>query len=198
MKILIFLIIIQALCVLLSKNPITAVLHLVSVYILTAIIFLFLGAEFISISFLIIYVGAIAIVFIFVIMMLNIRVVEVYDKLIYYVPIGILLCTVFIFEVGYILYNHVEELSDIDLKPLRANHYFVGIYHYRKFNINRIAELLFNHYFYLVIIAGLLLLLAVVGTLTLTADSETRGSLRKMDSIKLRVSRKLMFWRQKN
>lgn len=45
MRILILIIIIQALCVLLSKNPIVAVLHLVSVYVLTSIIFLFLGAD---------------------------------------------------------------------------------------------------------------------------------------------------------
>lgn len=65
--ILIFLIIIQGLFVITSKNSITSVLFLVSVYVLSSVCFLILGAEFLAILLAIVYIGAIAILFIFVI-----------------------------------------------------------------------------------------------------------------------------------
>lgn len=74
-------IIILSFLVIITKNAITSVLFLISVYILTSFLFMILGAEFLSIILIIIYVGAVSILFIFIIMMLNIRVVEVYNSI---------------------------------------------------------------------------------------------------------------------
>jgi NADH-quinone oxidoreductase subunit J len=62
-----------------------------------------LGAEFLSIILIIIYVGAVAILFIFVIMMLNIRVVEVYNSLINYLPIGVLIAGFYFMGIIYMI-----------------------------------------------------------------------------------------------
>ena len=64
-----------------------------------------LGAEFLSIILIIIYVGAVAILFIFVIMMLNIRVVEVYNTLINYLPIGILIAGFYFAGIIYMIHS---------------------------------------------------------------------------------------------
>jgi len=87
------------------SKPITAVLYLIGLYISTSILFLILGAEFLSIILIIIYVGAVVILFIFVIMMLNVRIVEVYNTIINYIPIGIFLGFVFFLEIIYLIYR---------------------------------------------------------------------------------------------
>jgi NADH:ubiquinone oxidoreductase subunit 6 (subunit J) len=103
-NILIILIILQSFLVIISKNSVTSVLYLIGAYVLTSFIFLILGAEFLSIILVIIYVGAVSILFIFVIMMLNVRVVEVYNTIINYIPIGLFIGCFFFGELMYMIY----------------------------------------------------------------------------------------------
>lgn len=93
----------QGFLVVWSNNPITSVLYLISVYISCAILFLILGAEFVAILLVLIYVGAVAILFIFVIMMLNQRIVETYNSLINYLPLGLAISFFFFIEMVYII-----------------------------------------------------------------------------------------------
>jgi NADH-quinone oxidoreductase subunit J len=83
-----FFIILSSLLVVISNNSITSVLYLICVYVLSSLCFLLLGAEFLAILIIIVYIGAISILFLFVIMMLNLRIVEVYNSLINYFSIG--------------------------------------------------------------------------------------------------------------
>jgi NADH:ubiquinone oxidoreductase subunit 6 (subunit J) len=69
-------IIVFSILVVLLRNPVHAVLSLIVVFCCTTIVFLFLGLEFIAITFLVVYVGAIAVIFLFVVMMLNIKIIE--------------------------------------------------------------------------------------------------------------------------
>lgn len=94
-----------------SNNPITAVLYLISVYISCSILFLILGAEFVAILLVLIYVGAVAILFIFVIMMLNQRVVVTYYSLINYLPLGLSVGFFFFLEILYIIYIDFEFIN---------------------------------------------------------------------------------------
>jgi NADH-quinone oxidoreductase subunit J len=86
-----------------SKNSVTSVLFLISIYLLTSIFFLILGAEFLAILLLIVYVGAVSILFIFVVMMLNLRVTEVYNTLMNYLPIGSFIGFFFLAEMLYMI-----------------------------------------------------------------------------------------------
>jgi len=89
--------------VIVSKNPVQSILFLILVFLFTAIIFSILGAEFVSILMLIIYVGAIAMLFSFVVMLSNSRVVEIYGSYYHYIFIGFLIGFLFLIELIFIL-----------------------------------------------------------------------------------------------
>lgn len=164
------LIIINSLLVILSKNSVTSVLYLISVFILVSINLIYLGAEFLAILIIIIYIGAISILFLFVIMMLNLRILEVYSSLVNIFPIGSFLGLFLFLELFYMIkkeyfllnyiYNNYIELGIF-------NNYLVYSYN----NLYLIGDLLFNHYNLLLIIVGLILLLAMVGAIILTKDN---------------------------
>lgn len=86
-----------------TKNPIYSVLYLILIFFCISIILLILGIEFIALTFLIVYVGAIAVLFLFVVMMLNIKIIELREVSFNYVPIGILISITFLFFVGLAL-----------------------------------------------------------------------------------------------
>jgi len=163
------LIIINSFLVIFSKNSVTSVLYLISVFILVSLDLLLLGAEFLAILIIIIYIGAISILFLFVIMMLNLRICEVYSSLVKSFPIGIFLGLFFFCELIYILskdfyllnyiYNDFFELNIINYNLI-----------YSSSNLYLIGDLLFNYYYSLLIIAGFILLLGMVGAILLTQD----------------------------
>jgi NADH-quinone oxidoreductase subunit J len=165
------LIIISCLLIITSKNSITSVLYLILVFILNSLCFLLLGAEFLSILIIIIYIGAISILFLFVIMMLNLRIVEVYNTLISYFPIASFLSIFFFFEFIYILKNDINFFSiyyvNNELLNLNIISYNLVI---SNSNLYLIGDLLFNSYSYLLILVGLILLLAMIGSIILTID----------------------------
>lgn len=78
-------------------------MYLICVFLLSALCFLLIGAEFLSVLLIIIYIGAISILFLFVIMMLNLRIVEVYSSLVNYFPIGCLLGLLFYLYLMYLI-----------------------------------------------------------------------------------------------
>jgi len=166
------LIIISSILIIASKNAITSVLYLICVFLLSALCLLLLGAEFLSVLLVIVYVGAISILFLFVIMMLNLRIVEVYNSLVSFFPIGSFLGVFFLFFIFFIIKqdynlfslsytsNNLLELGLIDYSLL-----------YSSSNLYLIGDLLYNSYSYMLIYAGLLLLLAMIGSMVLTVDS---------------------------
>lgn len=95
-------ILIAALCVILSKNIIQSVLYLILVFLMSSILFIYLGADFIGLVILIVYIGAIAVLFLFVVMMLNIRLSEIYSTFTIYLPLASLLCFILIVQMFYL------------------------------------------------------------------------------------------------
>lgn len=95
--IILFLIILLSFWIIFSKSAVTSVLCLVGVFLLSGICFLLLGAEFLAITLILVYGGAISILFLFIIMMLNLRLVEVYNVNLYYMPFYALVCSFFLF-----------------------------------------------------------------------------------------------------
>ena len=165
------LIIISSLCIIISKNSITSVLYLICVFILSSLCFLLLGAEFLSIIIVIIYIGAISILFLFVIMMLNLRIVEVYNTLVSYFPVGSFLGLFFFLEFIFMIKNDFNFFSlnylNNDLLELGCiSHNLVWSHS----NLYLIGDLLYNSYNYFLIFAGLILLLAMIGSIVLTID----------------------------
>jgi len=72
-----------------TPNPVQSILFLILCFIFCSFLFVILGADFLSILILIVYVGAISILFLFVVMMLNIRLLEIYIDFFRYLPIGL-------------------------------------------------------------------------------------------------------------
>src|SRR6056300_337528 len=92
----------SAFCTVTSKNPIHSVLFLVFVFFNTAGLLILLGVEFLAMLFLIVYVGAVAVLFLFVMMMLNVKISESKSSIYRYLPIGLFLSILFLFEMYFI------------------------------------------------------------------------------------------------
>lgn len=96
------LILISALCVIISKNIVQSVLYLILVFFLCSLLLIYLGADFIGLILLIVYIGAIAVLFLFVIMMLNIRILEITSTFSIYLLLAFFLSFIFISLLIYI------------------------------------------------------------------------------------------------
>src|SRR5690348_2686796 len=115
LSLLYLLIIVASLFVVASKNTVQSVLYLILVFLLCSLLFIYLGADFIGLMILIVYIGAIAVLFLFVVMMLNIRLLENSFDFSIYIPIIILLGLIFILQSIYFLLSAFNKSSSYKL-----------------------------------------------------------------------------------
>ena len=154
-----------------SKNPVHSVLYLILVFCNSAGLFILLGVEFLAITFIIVYVGAIAILFLFVVMMLNIKLVELNENMLRYLPIGALIGVIFLFEIFLVLENNLISLN-YNLDPNIINNVWDNkVTSYT--NIELIGNILYTNNFYLFLVASLILLVAMIGAIILTLYMQT-------------------------
>lgn len=107
------LILLSGLLVITSRNTVQSVLYLILVFLLCSLLFIYLGADFIGLIIIIVYIGAIAVLFLFVVMMLNIRLLENSFNFTIYIPILIFLSLIFIFQVIFFFFN-IFNLIEVD------------------------------------------------------------------------------------
>lgn len=128
---LLFFSILSILCsvmVIMSKNPIHSILYLILVFCNVTFVLIILGIEFIAIIFLIVYVGAIAVLFLFVVMMLNIKILELDEVFWKYIPVGLLISSIFLFQIFFLVFKFdVTEIFSLFL--------FDGLYLVKKLTI---------------------------------------------------------------
>jgi NADH-quinone oxidoreductase subunit J len=86
------------------KNPVHSVFYLIVTFCISACLLLTLTVDFLSIIFIVVYVGAIAVLFLFVVMMLNIKYVQFTESFLRYIPFSIILCIVFINELFILIH----------------------------------------------------------------------------------------------
>jgi len=164
------LMIINSLAIILSNNSIHSVLFLVLNFILSSGLLLVFEREFLALSFLIIYVGAISVLFLFVVMMLDIKIKNSNIDVLKYFPIGFFLGIVFFFEIIYML---------LDLLFLNTYKYNIFINNYINWfkitdsitDIQALGQILYTHYVIQFLLAGLILLVAVIAAVVLTQDN---------------------------
>lgn len=150
-------------------NPIQALLWLILIFLLAGIVLIELGSEFIAILLIMVYVGAIAVLFLFVIMLLNIRKIELYNNYINYIPVILLISIFFFIELFFILYLKNKEINIIEYATID----FLWIKNlYYTSNIEVIGILLFEVYYYYFFFLSLILLTALLGTLVLLVNSK--------------------------
>lgn len=170
----------SGLMVIQARNPVHSVLFLILVFFNAAGILLLLGLDFFAMIFLVVYIGAIAVLFLFVVMMLNIKLAEINENKLRYLPIGGLLAVVFLFEIFLIIDNDlIPLLASTDAQApgaaslpglpgsLTYNSWLSGNFGTLT-NIESIGELIYTYYFFFMLIASLILLVAMIGAIVLT------------------------------
>jgi NADH-quinone oxidoreductase subunit J len=172
-----FIAVISAIMVISAANPVHSVFFLILVFVNTAAILLMLQVEFIAMILLVVYVGAIAVLFLFVVMMLNIRLVELHENVIRYLPIGGLIGIIFFLEIFIII-----RKSDIILGNNAS--ILVGPVNWAEnlhtlTNIESLGNLIYTHYYLYFLIAGLILLVAMVGAIVLTLQKSSFESIKQ-------------------
>ena len=152
-----------------SKNPVHSVLFLILVFFNAAGLLILLGLDFFAMIFLVVYVGAIAVLFLFVVMMLNIKLAEINEKRLRYLPVGGFLGVLFLFEIFLIVDNDLIPLLGGALEyrgesALTEWAFFV----HTLTNIEGLGLLIYTFYFAFFLIASLILLVAMIGAIVLT------------------------------
>ena len=143
-----------------ARNPVHSVLYLILAFFNAAGLFVLIGAEFLAMILVVVYVGAVAVLFLFVVMMLDVNFVELRKGAQKYVAIGATIGGVLFIELALVATSWTigEELSGSALGPV------VGEVH----NTRALGQLLYTDYIYLFQGSGLILLVAMVGAITLT------------------------------
>ena len=142
-----------------SSNPVLSAINLVFSFFLSAVLWLLLGAEFLSIILILVYVGAVMVLFLFVVMMLDINIAKKTAAYIKYLPVGI---AVFIAFNILIIYFFINTFENIDYNAVK------NIEIISDSNTENLGYLLFTKYIIEFEIAGLILLLGIISAIVLT------------------------------
>ena len=169
-----------AVMVISARNPVHSVLFLILAFFNAAGLFVLMGAEFIAMILVIVYVGAVAVLFLFVVMMLDINFVELRQGFLQYLPIGGLVGLVLLAELVLVLGSWViaPDTASRASAPVPAAAEVT--------NTHAIGQVLYTDYIYLFQAAGLILLIAMIGAIVLTLRSRNGV---KRQNISSQVSR---------
>jgi len=152
----------SAFMVISSRNPVQSVLFLILAFVNAAGLFLLIGAEFLALILVVVYVGAVAVLFLFVVMMLDVDFVELRQGFLQYLPIGVLVGLIFLAElvlvVGAWATGPGIAAAVASATPATGD---VN-------NVRAIAQVLYTDYFYFFQASGFVLLVAMIGAIVLT------------------------------
>ena len=150
----------SALMVISSRNPVHSVLFLILCFVNSAGLFMLAGAEFLALILIVVYVGAVAVLFLFVVMMLDVDFVELRQGFLNYLPVGGLIGVVLLAELLIVLggWAFAPEALTAPSAPIPAG----------TSNTAALGALLYTKYVYFFQAAGLVLLVAMVGAIVLT------------------------------
>ena len=164
-----------------ARNPVHSVLFLILAFFNAAALFVLMGAEFLAMILVIVYVGAVAVLFLFVVMMLDINFVELRQGFLVYLPAGALVGLIMLVELFLVLGSWVAapEINAMAAAPTPA----VA----EVSNTHALGELIYTRYVYLFQAAGMILLVAMIGAIVLT--HRVREGVRKQ-KISDQVSRR--------
>lgn len=145
-----------------SRNPVHSVLFLILAFFNSAALFLLLGAEFLAMILVVVYVGAVAVLFMFVVMMLDINFVELRRGFLQYLPIGTLVGIVLLVELlllfgAWVISPEAPAAARSPIPPAD-----------QVSNTEALGRVLYTDYIYLFQAAGMILLVAMIGAIVLT------------------------------
>tara|TARA_B100001063_G_C16631956_1_gene486278 strand:- start:249 stop:857 length:609 start_codon:yes stop_codon:yes gene_type:complete len=153
-------VIVGGLFTVISRNPVHSVLWLILSFLSSAGLFVLLGAEFVAMLLVIVYVGAVAVLFLFVVMMLDVDFAQLKAEMARYLPLGLLIGVVLLMQLGMAFGNWTAfegaEAARAAIAPADTH------------NTAALGLLIYDRYFLLFQLAGLILLVAMVGAIVLT------------------------------
>ena len=152
----------SAVMVISARNPVHSVLFLILAFFNAAGLFVLMGAEFLAMILVVVYVGAVAVMFMFVVMMLDINFAELRQGFLRYLPIGGVIGLILLGELVLILasWTLAPDALQVAAAPMPAVE--------QATNARALGQLIYTHYAYLFQIAGLILLIAMIGAIVLT------------------------------
>ena len=174
--------VVSSVCVVFSSNPVHSVLFLIFAFFNAAVIFLISNAEFLAMTLLIVYVGAVAVLFLFVVMMLNIKESEIKEGFLKYFPFGLILMTIFLTEL-VVIFNNTEIYPNQNVGIRISELIFDG-----NENTKSLGLFLYTDFFIIFQISGFLLLLAMIGAIVLA--HEKNENIRRQNPIKQKLINK--------
>ena len=153
-----------AVMVISSKNPVHSVLFLILTFFSSAGLFVLLGAEFLAMIMVIVYVGAVAVLFLFVVMMLDVDFVRLKEGFLQYLPIGLTVGLILMVEIIMVLMTRTVDVAVVAGKHLAQptpNPDSIT-------NTEALGRIIYTDYIYIFQAAGLILLVAMIGAIVLT------------------------------
>src|SRR5436190_9505395 len=151
-----------AVMVIAARNPVHSVLFLILAFVNAAGLFVLMGAEFLAMILIVVYVGAVAVLFLFVVMMLDVDFAELRQGFLQYLPIGALIGAIFLAELvlvvgGWTISPDVAQTIAAPIPSLATTS-----------NTEALGQVLYTRYVYFFQAAGLVLLVAMIGAIVLT------------------------------
>jgi NADH-quinone oxidoreductase subunit J len=143
-----------------SRNPVQSVLFLIFAFVNAAGLFLMMGAEFLAMILVIVYVGAVAVLFLFVVMMLDVDFAELRQGFLQNLPVGAAIGIIFLLELVAVIATYVVDPGLVRTPTAPAVAAVT--------NTEAIGHVLYTRYFYFFQAAGLILLVAMIGAIVLT------------------------------
>jgi NADH-quinone oxidoreductase subunit J len=169
--------VISAFAVIAARNPVHSVLFLILTFFTAAGLFVLLGAEFLAMLLVVVYVGAVAVLFLFVVMMLDVDFVELKQGFLQYMPVGGRIALALLAELGLVAGAAMATPAPIVLGKGEA----------AVTNAEAIGQVLYTEYLLVFQLAGLVLFVAMIGAIVLTL--RRRPGVKKQD-IAAQVGRK--------
>jgi NADH-quinone oxidoreductase subunit J len=161
----------SAVMVIASRNPVHSVLFLILAFVNASGLFILMGAEFLGMVLVFVYVGAVATLFLFVIMMLDVDFAELREGFLEYLPVGLVIGGIFLFEllltVGFWIINPGTAKSITAAIPTNVS------------NTEALGLVLYTRYIYYFQLAGMVLLVAMIGAIVLTLRH--KASVKRQD-----------------
>jgi len=163
LELLSFLAIISSILVINSKNPIVSVLFLISLFLFISIYLVMIGLTFIGISYLLVYIGAISMLFLFILMLIDIRISELHVDTNNSLFLAFVVGVVFYIILNYIIPFNINAVLASDINYVTFNLW--DTYLVENYDIISIGNLLYSNFSIWLIMASLILLLAMVGAI---------------------------------
>jgi len=178
----------SAAVVITARNPVHSVLFLILAFFNAAGLFVLVGAEFVAMILVIVYVGAVAVLFLFVVMMLDIHFTAVRQGMKKYLPVGLLVAGILLVQMLVAVGAMVIPTPDQIALPIPDAHQVT--------NTHAIGLVLYTHYAYAFQMAGLVLLVAMIGAIVLTLRSRPGVRRQKVENQLARQAKDVLEIRQ--